>query len=197
MLAERVKRVLSDPYSWAKGIVFLALAYLTFVIILPSTLSMWDETHTMGSLNITPTMRAELVESLADKVTRRYLDAKKGLQIATALRQAERDGQYDDLRSPGEFARLLTSELIGSSNDQHMQVMFRPNEVPDFGDRNFPPPRKDDLSLPAWLIDRLGRYMAHFGVEEVTQSDAGIGGPPRRLQGTYHRFARQHWREQG
>jgi C-terminal processing protease CtpA/Prc len=39
-----------------------------------------------------------------------------------------------------------------------------------------PPPDKDDeQSLPAWLIDRLGRYQAHFGVDEVTQSDAGIG----------------------
>jgi C-terminal processing protease CtpA/Prc len=47
--------------------------------------------------------------------------------------------------------------------------------VPDFGDRNFPPPDKDDLSPLAWLIDRLGRYMAKFDVEEATQSDAGIG----------------------
>jgi hypothetical protein len=175
MSAERIKSVWSDPFSWAKGIVFLALAYLSFVVILPNTLSMWEETHAVGSLNVTPTMRAKLVESLADKVTRRYLDAKKGIQIAPALKQAERDGQFDDITSPSQFARLLTSELIGASKDLHMEVMFSPSEVPDFGDRNFPPPRKDDLSLPAWLIDRLGRYMARFGVEEVTQTDAGIG----------------------
>jgi hypothetical protein len=89
MLAERIRRVSSDPYSWTKGIVFVALAYLVFVVILPNTLSMLEEVHTAGSLNVTPTMRAELVEALADKVTRRYLDAEKAVEIAAALRRAE------------------------------------------------------------------------------------------------------------
>jgi len=129
----------------------------------------------MGTLDVTPTMRAQLVDTLADKVARLYLDEKKGVQVAAALRQAERNGEYDGISSPGQFARLMTSELIRFSDDQHMQVMFEPGEVPIFPDRNFPSRREDNQSLPAWLVDRVGRYMAHFGVEDVTQSDAGIG----------------------
>jgi hypothetical protein len=176
MSAQRIKAVFCDPYCWAKGMVFVALAYLTFVVILPSTLSTWEEVHTVSSLDVTPAMRAEVVDALAQKVRQRYLDAQKGTQIASALRKAARDGDYDDIRSPTELARLLTSELIGSSRDLHMRVIFSPAEVPHFSERNFPSPDKnDEQSLPAWLIDRLGRYMAHFGVEEVTQSDAGVG----------------------
>jgi hypothetical protein len=175
MSADRIKLALSDPYSWAKGIAALALAYLLLVLILPTILSMQEEAHTVASLDLTPAMRTQVVEALADTVTRRYLDPEKAVQIATALKQAERNGEYKDITSPGEFARMLTSELVGSSQDQHMEVMFSPAEVPDFGDRNFPPPDKDELSPLAWLIDRLGRYMTNFGVEGVTQSDAGIG----------------------
>jgi retinol-binding protein 3 len=175
MLPSHIWKKLADPYTLAKGIALSALAYLAFVIILPSTLLTWQEAHTMGTLDVTPAMRARLIETLADKVARRYLDEKKGAQVAAALRQAERNGEYDGISSPGQFARLMTSELIRFSDDQHMRVMFAPGVVPVSRDRNFPPPPRDDLSLPAWLVDRLGRYMAHFGVEEVTQSDAGIG----------------------
>lgn len=175
MLPNHIWKKLSDPYTVAKGIVLSGLAYLTFVVILPSALSTWQEAHTVGTLDVTPSMRAQLIDTLADKVARRYLDEKKGAQVAAALRQAERNGEYDGISSPGQFARLMTSELIRFGDDQHMQVVFAPGEVPISRDRNFPPPPKDDLSLPVWLVDRLGRYMARFCVEEVTQLDAGIG----------------------
>jgi hypothetical protein len=175
MLAERIKRGVSNPYRWAKGLIALALAYLTFAVILPNTLSMWAEVHTRGSLNVTSAMRAELVEALANKVTRRYLDAKTGARVAADLRQAERAGEFADITSPSQMARALTSEVVGASKDQHMQIVFNPADVPESGEANFPPPRKEDVSLLEWPIDRLGRYMARFGVEEVTQSDAGIG----------------------
>jgi hypothetical protein len=175
MLAERIKGVLSDPYDWTKGIVLAALAYLFLGIILPAVLSTWEEVHTVGSLDVTAAMRARVVDTLADKVARRYVDAQKAERIAAALRQAERDGQFDGITSPSQIARLLTAEVVGSSGDSHIRVLFSPSEVPDFADRSFPPLPKEDLSLPAWLIDRLGRYMAKFDVEEVTQSDAGIG----------------------
>ncbi|MFC5549429.1 S41 family peptidase [Massilia aerilata] len=174
MLAARLRREFSDPYRLAKGIAFLAIAYLTLAVILPSTLATWQEAHTAGRLDVTPAMRAELVESLADKVSRRYLDAAKAAGVAAALRQAERDKEYDGISSPGQFARLLTSELQRLSDDRHMQVIFAPEGVPVLEERNFPPPYKDEQPLPAWLVDRLGRYMAKFGVEEATQSEAGI-----------------------
>jgi hypothetical protein len=186
MFAGRVRERLSDPYTIAKGVVLSALAYLTFVVILPSTLATWQEAHTVGTLDVTPGMRARLVDTLADKVARRYLDEKKGAQIAAALRQAERHGEYDEIRSPGEFARVMTSELIRFSDDQHMRVVFEPGDVPISPERNFPSPPTDEQSLPAWLIDRLGRYMARFGVEEVTQADGGIGY--LRLDGFYRPY---------
>ena len=77
MPASRIWKRLSDPYTLAKGILISAAAYLTFVIILPSTLSTWRDVHTVSTLNVTPTTRAQLVDTLADKVARRYLDEKK------------------------------------------------------------------------------------------------------------------------
>src|SRR5438067_6443601 len=97
MFAAPTWKWLSDPYTLAKGVLVAALAYLTFFIILPSTLSTWEEAHTVSTLDITPTMRARLVETLADKVAQRYLDEKKGVQVAAAIRQAARNGEYDGI----------------------------------------------------------------------------------------------------
>lgn len=175
MSAKSIRNVLSDPYRWAKAIAFVAMAYLTFVVILPSTLATWEETHMLGTFQVTPALRTQVVETLADKVTRRYVDARRAEHMAAALRQAEREGRFTGVTSPVEFARLLTSELVGSSKDQHLQVVFVPGDVPDAGDSNFPVRPEPHLSLPARLVDRLGRAMASFGVDEVTQSDDGIG----------------------
>jgi len=175
MLAQRLKVALSDPYRVTKGIVFVALVYLIFGAILPGILSTWEETHTAGSLDVTPAMRAQLVEALANKVTLRYIDAQKAMHVAAALRKAERDGEFDGITSPGQIARMLGTEIARSSGDQHMRVIFSPAEVPDFGDRNFPPQDTDDHPIYAWLMNHVGRYLAPFGVDDVSQSDAGIG----------------------
>lgn len=175
MFVHRLWKSLSDPYTLAKAVVLSAMAYLTFVIILPSTLATWQEAHTMSTFDVTPAMRTQLVNTLADKIALRYLDEKKGAEVAAALRQAERNGEYAGITSPSEFHRVMTAELIRFSDDQHMQVLFVPDEIPISQERNFPTPRKEELSLPARLVDRIGRSMARFGVDEVTQSDAGIG----------------------
>jgi hypothetical protein len=175
MILRNAQRNLSDPYNLAKLSISLALAYLFIFIVLPAALSILRESHTIGSLDVTPTMQAKIVESLADHVTQRYFDADKAVKIAAALRQAQRNGEFNDISSPSQFALLLTSYLALSSNDQHIQVIFRPDEVADFEFHNFPPPRKEDQSAIGWFIDRLGRYQANFGVQKVTQSDAGIG----------------------
>lgn len=175
MLTDRLKYALSDPYRCAKGAVFVALAYLLFVLILPGILSMWAEVHTAGSLDVTPAMRAQLVEALADKVTERYIDAQKGVHVAADLRKAEGDGEFDGITSPGQIARMLSAEIARSSGDQHMGVIFSAAEVPDFGDRNLPPQDTDDQTIYAWLMNHVGRYLAPMDVDEVTQSDAGIG----------------------
>ncbi len=175
MLVERTRRVLSDPYNCAKALVFMALAYLLFALVLPGILSMWEETHTAGSLDVTPAMRAQVVEALADKITQRYIDARKAVHVAAALRKAERDGEFDGITSPGQMARMLSTEIARSSDDRHLRVIFSPADVPDFGDRNFPRQDTDEQPIYAWLMNHVGRYLARMDVDAVTQSDAGIG----------------------
>lgn len=175
MTSMTIKRLLCDPYALAKGAVFVALAYLCLGLILPGLLGMWKETHTVSTFDVTPAMRRQLVATLSDKMARRYLDVQKGAQLAGMLERAMREGWYDGISSPTQFARELTRDLRDTSGDLHIAVRFSAAEVPDYGDRNFPQKPEEALSPPAWLIDRLGRSLATFGIEEVSKSAAGIG----------------------
>jgi hypothetical protein len=181
-----MKRVFSDPGVLAKGVVLLALSYLFLGHLLPAVLGTWQETHTMSNLTISPAMRAGLVESLADKASRHYLYADQGAQLANVVREAERDGKYSSLSTPQELARALTADMRDATNDMHTAVEFSAAEVPDVGDRGIDLPPNDDVALPVWLINRLGRTLANFGVEEVTQSESGIGYI--RLSGFFRPF---------
>jgi hypothetical protein len=174
MLRGAMRRAFFDPYVWAKVFVFMALSYLFLGHLVPGVLGIWQESHTISSLTISRAMRAELVESLADNVSRHYLDAAKGAQLAAVVREAERDGKYESFSSPSELARALTADMLDVTDDLHAGVEFSAAEVPDVGDRGIDLPPNDDVSLPEWLINRLGRTLANFGVHDVTQSESGI-----------------------
>lgn len=170
------RRMLSDPYVLAKAAIFAALAWLCLGQILPGVLYLWETRHVTGTLNVTPRLHAELVRTLQDKLAQRYLDPQTSMDMVDALRRGEREGWFDGITSPGEFARELTRTLRDTSNDPHIAIEFRPAGVPVFEERNFPAPQKEEiLSLPARLVDRVGRWQASFGVDKVSASNAGIG----------------------
>lgn len=136
---------------------------------------MWKESNTIGSFEITPGMQVEIVEALADNIDKRYLDGEKAARIAAELRRARLDGKLAGVSSPSEFARFLTAQLLASSGDEHIRVVFRPEEVADVPFHNFAPPHDEGEGSIGWLIDRLGRYQANFGVEKVGISEDGVG----------------------
>jgi hypothetical protein len=163
-----------ESHFFLKITVLTAVSYFFLGQILPGVFGMWEESHTLSTLNVSPAMRTRVTTSLADALAKHYLDADKGAQLAAFVREYVHHGNYDSLSSPGELARALSADLRDAANDSHLGVEFSAATVPDEGDRGIDHPPDDDVSLPQWLIDRLGRTLAKFGVEEVSQSPSGI-----------------------
>jgi hypothetical protein len=170
-----VKIPYSDPYFLTKVAVLLAVTFALCAGLFPAAFRTWHESHTMNTLVVTPAMRAEVVAVLADKVERHYLFAAKGKAVADFLRTSERSGRYRFLTTPQQLVPVLTGDIRDMGGDLHMQVEFSAVPVEDVGDRDIGVVPNDNVSGPMWLIDRLGRTMADFGVKEASVSDDGIG----------------------
>lgn len=164
-----------DRYTLAKAATGAALVWLLFALILPAVLGTWHASHVMNTLAITPALRAEIVTTLADKMSRHYLSAEKGQALAAFLLQAERNGRYRQLTTPPQLVDALTTDMRTITGDMHMRLEFSATDVPDVGDRGIDLAPDDDVSAPEWLVNRVGRSMANFGVDRVRVSDSAIG----------------------
>lgn len=171
----RVKIPRFDPYALAKLATFAALACLLCFVVLPGILGTWQAAHTMNTLVVTPAMRTQITTTLADKVSRHYLSAAKGKQFADFVRAAERDGRYRHIVSPPQLVDALTMDLRTVTGDMHTRLEFSASEIAEVGDRGIDLPPDDKVSPPEWLLNRVGRSMANFGVDRVSVSDSGIG----------------------
>lgn len=75
---------------------------------------------------LTATVRRSVVSTLADRLTRHYVDADTGAMIAKHMRDRLAAGAYDTISSPGRFAEALTVDLRAVNGDRHLNVTYNP-----------------------------------------------------------------------
>jgi hypothetical protein len=75
---------------------------------------------------LTATVRRSVVGTLADQLTRHYVDADTGAMIAKHMRDRLAAGAYDTISSPGRFAEALTVDLRTVNGDRHLNVTYSP-----------------------------------------------------------------------
>ena len=75
---------------------------------------------------LTATVRRTVVGTLAEQLTRHYVDADTGAMIARHVRERLAAGVYDTISSPGRFAEALTVDLRAVNGDRHLNVTYSP-----------------------------------------------------------------------
>ena len=75
---------------------------------------------------LTATVRRAVVGTLAEQLTRHYVDADTGAMIAKHVRDRLTGGAYDTIVSPGRFAEALTVDLRSVNGDRHLNVTYNP-----------------------------------------------------------------------
>src|SRR3954462_3595150 len=76
--------------------------------------------NTASPAPVTATVRRSVVGSLAEQLTRHYVDADTGAMIAKHVRDRLAAGAYDTISSPGRFAEALTVDLRAVNGDRHL-----------------------------------------------------------------------------
>ena len=82
--------------------------------------------NTASPAPVTATVRRSVVGTLAEQLTRHYVDADTGAMIAKHMRDRLAAGAYDTISSPGRFAEALTVDLRAVNGDRHLNVTYNP-----------------------------------------------------------------------
>ena len=73
---------------------------------------------------LTPALRSGLVDSIAERLERSYIEADTGRLIAEGIRKRFRAGAYDRLDNPAQFADAVTRDLRAVNGDLHLGLRF-------------------------------------------------------------------------
>ena len=71
--------------------------------------------------------RRAVVDTLAARLRRHYVDADTGVMIADRVRARLTAGAYDTITSPARFAEALTVDLRTVNGDRHLNVTYNPD----------------------------------------------------------------------
>ena len=72
--------------------------------------------------------RRAVVDTLAARLRRHYVDADTGALIADRVRARLTAGAYDAITSPARFAEALTVDLRSVNDDRHLNVTYNPEQ---------------------------------------------------------------------
>jgi hypothetical protein len=73
--------------------------------------------------------RAQVVDSIAKFMTERYVFPKEGKEMGDLVLNNLKNGDYDEISDPNEFAQKLSEDLLTVNNDRHIGVRYMPERI--------------------------------------------------------------------
>ena len=80
---------------------------------------------------IDATTRAEIVQSLSEKLKATYVFPDIAEQIGICLQKHMKDGEYNDITEGELLAAILATHIQEINHDKHLLVRYYPEELPD------------------------------------------------------------------
>ena len=128
---------------------------------------------------LTSEERTEVIDSISSILDRYYVFADVGRQIHDHLLQAAKEGKYDGVTDPNDFAQMLTEDVRAINDDRHLRVSFSPRAIAERRNRFT---AQDSLDF----LERRRRsgQISNHGFREVKILDGNIGY--LNLSGFFH-----------
>ena len=135
------------------------LGFLLFFAIL--------STNAMAQQGITANDRKEVIDGIAKLMDSLYVFPEVATEATDYLKEKERQGKYDHMVAPNEFAQVLTEDLKFITHDLHLNVTFNPEAIAREKEKS----AGADMAMGS--IDRL--KMENFGFKEVSILEGNVG----------------------
>ena len=119
---------------------------------------------------LTAAERAEVVDSISAILDRSYVFPDIGKAIGERLHAKARQGDYDGISDPFQFAETLTEDVRSVNNDLHLSVRFSPQQI---AEQRSAVSAEDSLAYLA--RQRRNMQMSNYGFREVKILDGNIG----------------------
>jgi hypothetical protein len=85
---------------------------------------------------LTPAIKAEVVNNLAISLVKNYVDLETATKMSEAVEKHLKDGDYDQITKPNDFAQKLTADLRAVKSDVHLSVRFDTELARNLADRS-------------------------------------------------------------
>ena len=82
-----------------------------------------------GEIRIDANEKNIVVDSIAKFMKDKYVFPDKGKEMGDLISENLKEGKYDDITNPREFAEKLSEDLLSISNDRHIGVMYMPERI--------------------------------------------------------------------
>lgn len=107
------------------------LVLTTLVLTLAaSTLARAQERSAQPDLTIDATISSQVIEAVVKNMLDYYVFPDVAKEVERVVRQRQRSGEYDRIKSAAELAKTLTAQLREITKDKHVSVNYSPKPVP-------------------------------------------------------------------
>ena len=114
--------------------------------------------------------RRAVVDTLAARLRRHYVDADTGALIADRVRARLSGGAYDTITSPARFAEVLTTDLRLVNDDRHLNVTYNPLQQ-----ALRPPPEGIRMGTLPPALPPVGPPPTGPGADAARRTNYGLG----------------------
>lgn len=144
---------------------------LFFALFLLTALSQpcWAQAEEQGSLSATDSplssdKRNSLIEKSARLINELYFSPEVARRTCDFIHRQQKQGKYDNLSDPANFATTFQADLQAISQDKHLMIQFDPRQA--LTDQSRP--------LPKFSDPKIQTYYNH-GFEEVATLPGNVG----------------------
>ncbi len=144
--------------------------YNTLTLILASLLILWSVRMHGQDSPMTGSERQLVVDSISSKLNANYVFPEIAEQMSASLKTKLKNGDYNAINDPGQFAQRLTDDLQAVSKDKHLRVSFAPEQIKEQRQAVSP---EDSIAFLNRYIESMKRD--NFGFKEVKIMSGNVG----------------------
>ena len=112
-----------------KNAIKFSIPFLTLLFLLNSFYFNLQSQETTDAIKLSSAEKQQVVDSIALFMTDRYVFPDKGKEMGDLVSKNLKDGKYDQISDPQEFASQLSQDLLTINNDRHIGVRYMPERI--------------------------------------------------------------------
>ena len=144
--------------------------YNTLTFILAGLLMIMATSLMAQDSPMTKAERQLVIDSVSSKLNANYVFPEVAKKMSANLRDKLKNGAYNSISDPNQFATQLTEDLQAISKDKHLRVSFAPEQIQEREQVVSP---EDSIAFLNRWIDQMKRD--NFGFKEVKIMNGNVG----------------------